>query len=126
MIKRLEERRERARGGQFCSIIAHPQYQGPFLSLQKQATYMLLNPHKRLKCCRPVGMELWLDSEQHHAASPLSLNYLLPENLSPTCSHRVCIFHSSKECLCAQIRMRACTHTHTHQSPAHCWHHLPS
>lgn len=101
------------------------QCQDPFLSLQKQAAHVLLYPPKRLKCCRPVGTELWWDSKHHHAASPLSPNYLLPRNLSPTCSHWFCTIHPSPECLCAQIRLCACTGTHTHQSLAHCWHHLP-
>lgn len=134
MMKRLEGRRERAGGGQFSSIMDQPSpacavisaVSGPFLVPQKQAAHVLLRPPKRLKCCRPVGTELWWDSQHHHAASPLSLNYLLPRNLSPTCSHWFRTTHPSPECLCAQIRLCACTGTHTHQSLAHCWHHLPS
>lgn len=77
---------------------------------------MLLN-HPKGSCCRPVGMELWLDSEQQYAAIPLSLSSLShetyhPRNLSPTRSHQFGIFHSATECLCAQIRMCVCTYKH--------------
>lgn len=44
----------------------------------------------------------------------LSLHYLLPRKPSPTCSHWFCTIHPSPECLCAQIRLCACTGTHSH------------
>lgn len=100
-------------------------YQSPFLFLQKQTTQYAPQPPKRLKCCRPVGMELWLDSEQQYAASPLSLSSLSHKTYHPhtpislaysTLLQNVFVLRLG----CVRAR------TNTHQSPAHCWHHLPS
>lgn len=73
---------------------------------------MLLNIPKRLKCCRPVGTVLWLDSEQHYAASPLSLYSLSQETCHPHAPISFAYSTLLQNVFCAQIRMCACTHAH--------------
>lgn len=134
MIKGLEGRREKELGEDnsaaslptpLLPVLLTQQYQGPFLSLQKQTTQHASQSPQRLKCCRPVGTELWLDSEQHYAASPLSLNFLSQETYHP---HAPISFAYSTLLQNVFVLRLGCVHarTDTHQSPAHCWHHLPS
>lgn len=89
------------------------QCQGPFLSLQKQAAHVLLYPPKRLKCCRPVGTELWWDSKHHHAAfSSLSQ---LPSPKKPITHMLPLVLHNSpfsRMSLCSD--QAVCVYRHTH------------
>lgn len=65
-------------------------------------------------------MGLWLDSEQQHAACPLSLNYH-----HPWVPISFAYFSLLQNVFVLRLG-RVHAHTHNYQSPAHCWHHLPS
>lgn len=121
MIKGLEGRREKELGEDnsavslptpLLPVLLTQQYQGPFLSLQKQTTQRASQSPQKAQV---------LQTNRHRAVARFWAvlccissfsQFPLPRNLSPTCPHQFCIFHSSTERLCAQIRMCACTHIH--------------